>query len=390
MKKIVLKGLNTSFSGDILRVEAEISGIEPLWFELDKEYQHLVDTESVDAFFLLYTWLAMEVGCNLVVEGKVSERLSEALVGKVKDLFLVLCPNLKNIDICVNHTSKDWNQDDQCGATGFSGGVDSWYTALEAMKMNCPYSYYLFVNTGQHGKNNVEEVVSQRASVASNALNTVNKPLIVINSNVDSVFRERFQQRDVIGNIACVLLLQQGISSYSYSSSYAPEDSKIIEHYDMSIMDPFLLPALNTERVEFKSIGIGATRIEKLRYISHEKIFSKKIYVCIEKDLPIKNCGQCFKCRRTQLALDSLGEIELIRNNFDLNFFKRIRPASLIGLFASAKKDNLDLEVTDEIVKKYGLKVLHLRVAGSVWSTVRNYIPGGLKWRSMAKAPYLW
>ena len=390
MKEICLKGSVLIPEGNRVRVKADVEGAEPIWFEIDEKYQWMIDTKSVDAFFILYVWVAMEMGVDLRVEGAVSKRLSDSVLNDVKKMFLILCPRLKDINITVLRQESFLSNNISKSATGFSGGVDSWYTALEAMKMNSPYSYYLFVNTGQHGKNNVEEVVSQRASVASNALNTVNKPLIVINSNVDSVFRERFQQRDVIGNIACVLLLQQGISSYSYSSSYAPEDSKIIEHYDMSIMDPFLLPALNTERVEFKSIGIGATRIEKLRYISHEKIFSKKIYVCIEKDLPIKNCGQCFKCRRTQLALDSLGEIELIRNNFDLNFFKRIRPASLIGLFASAKKDNLDLEVTDEIVKKYGLKVLHLRVAGSVWSTVRNYIPGGLKWRSMAKAPYLW
>ena len=390
MKEICLKGSSLIKENNCLRIQAEVSGAEPLWFELDAKYQDLVDTASVDAFFILYVWVAMELGVNLRVEGAVSKRLSDSVLNDVKKMFLILCPRLNNIDVTVLKQESFSSSNINKSATGFSGGVDSWYTALEAIKMNTPYSYYLFANTGQHGKNNVEEVVSQRANVASNALSTVNKPLIVINSNIDDIFRERFQQRDVLGNIACVLLLQQGISSYSYSSSYAPEDSKVIEHYDMSIMDPLLLPALNTERVEFKSIGIGATRIEKLRYISHAKIFSKKIYVCIEKDLPIKNCGQCFKCRRTQLALDSLGEIELIRNNFDLSFFKQIRSASLIGLFASAKKDNLDLEVVDEIVKKYGLKVLHLRVAGSVWSTVRNYIPGGLKWRSMAKAPYLW
>lgn len=390
MKEICLKGLNTSLSGDTLRIEADVSGAVPIWFEVDEKYQWMIDTKSVDAFFILYVWVAMEVGVDLRVEGAVSKRLSDSVLSDVKKMFLILCPRLKDIDITVLRQESFLSNNINNSATGFSGGVDSWYTALEAIRMDSPYSYYLFANTGQHGKHNVEEVVSQRANVASNALSTVDKPLIVINTNIDDIFRERFQQRDVLGNIACVLLLQQGISSYSYSSSYAPEDSKIIEHYDMSIMDPLLLPALNTERVEFKSIGMESTRIEKLRYISQEKILGKKIYVCIEKNLPIKNCGQCFKCRRTQLALDSLGEIELIRNNFDLNFFKRIRSASLVGLFASAKKDNLDLEVVDEIVKKYGLKVLHLRVAGFVWSTVRNYIPGGLKWRSMAKAPYLW
>lgn len=390
MKEICLKGSCLIKENNCLRIQAEVSGAEPLWFDIEEQHQWMLDTQSVDAFFLLYVWIAMEAGLDLRVEGAVSKRLSDSVLNDVKSMFLILCPRLKDVNITVLKQVSFPSVDSNNSATGFSGGVDSWYTALKAMENNNPYSYYVFANTGQHGKNNVAEVVSQRASVASNALSTLSEPLIVIDSNIDNIVRERFQQRDVIGNIACVLLLQRAISNYSYSSSYAPEDSKVIEHYDMSIMDPYLLPALSTERVEFESIGIGATRIQKLRYISNAKSFSKKIYVCIEKDLPIKNCGQCFKCRRTQLALDSVGEIELIKNNFDWILFKRIRSASLIGLFASAKKDNLDLEVTDEIIKKYGLKVLPLRIAGAVWFVIRKYIPGGLKWRSMAKSPYLW
>lgn len=390
MGEICIKGMTLVEKKNLVRIEAEVSGAEVLWFEMEKKYQWMVDTESVDAFFILYVWLAMEMGSDLRVEGAVSKLLSDSVLNNVKNMFLVLCPRLTDINIIL--TKKTASEPNQLNnsATGFSGGVDGWYTALKAIEINEPYAYYLFANTGQHGKNNVEEVVAQRADVAGGALSSLNKPLIVINTNIDSVFRERFQQRDVLGNLACVLLIQEGISSYSYSSSYAPEDSKIIEHYDMSIMDPLLLPALSTERVEFKSIGLGATRIQKLQYISAAKDFSQKIYVCIEKDLPIKNCGYCFKCRRTQLALDSIGAIELIKLNFDYELYKRIRSFSFIGLLANSRRDNLDKEVADVLVKKYGLKIVHLRILGFFWASVRGLLPKGLKWRSMAKTPHLW
>ena len=390
MKEICLKGSFLVKNNDNIRVQADISGAEPLWFELDAKYQDLIDTTSVDAFFVLYLWMAMEVGADFRVEGVVSRQLSDSVLNNVKNMFLILCPRLKDIDITIlRQESFSPNNNNNC-ATGFSGGVDSWFTALEALETKTPFSFYFFLNTGQHGKNNVKEVVSQRADVARNALSSLGKPLIMIDSNIDFVLKEGFQQRDVIGNIACILLLQKGVSSYSYSSTYSIEDSKIIEHYDMSIMDPYLLPALSTERVKFKSIGDSVTRIKKLQYISHAEKFGKKLYVCVEKDLPIKNCGKCFKCRRTLFSLDNIGEVELIKNNFDHDLFSRIRSASLVGLFASAKKDSLDKEVADEIVKKFRFKVLHLRVVGYVWSVIKNYIPESLKWRSMKNSPYLW
>ncbi len=389
MSRILLRGCNLDIEGDKVRVTADVSGFQAIWFELDSKYEWMVDTESVDAFFVLYTWVAMEVGMSLVVEGPVSEQLSTSVVGEVKSMFLTLCPRLKDVAIKVLNPVSSWASEGEVAATGFSGGVDSWYTALAAAENNSPYDYYIFANTGQHGIYDVNEVFSQRAVLAGEALSTMARPLIVVNSNIDEVLRERFQQRDVIGNISCVLLLQAAISRYAYSSSYSPEESGIIEYYDMAIMDPFILPALNTERVVFESIGIGATRIEKLRYIVGKPGFSNKIYVCIEKDLPIRNCGLCFKCRRTQLALESIHLQALIAESFDYQLYQKKRAALLVGLYASAKKDSLDLEVVDELNKRYGLKVLPYRLLASIWCAARKYLPAGVKWRIEAKAPYL-
>ena len=390
MTEICLKGSTLTQTGQKIRVNAVVEGCEPIWFELDKQFQSMIDFESVDAFFILYVWIAMERGLGLRVEGKVSRQLADAVTQDIQKMFLALCPRLHDIDIDVLNPESAWPQSAEIPATGFSGGVDSWYTALQAAENGTPYSYYLFANTGQHGKDNVEEVFAQRFAVAESALRTMDKPLIAVDSNIDRIFRERFQQRDVIGNIACALLLQQGISRYDYSSTYAPEGSGIFEHYDMSIMDPYLLPLLNTERIHFFSIGDDAGRIDKLEFISSRDLFSNEIYVCIEKAVPIKNCGYCFKCRRTQLALESIDRMALLKNNFDFSFYKKIRLGSMIGLFSSADNISNDLEIKNVLKEKYGLKVFFVDIFSMGWSLTKKLMPEGVRWRAEQKFPYLW
>lgn len=390
MNEICLKGLKTSLRDKVLRVQADVSGIEPLWFEVNEEYQHLVDIESVDAFFLLYTWLAMEAGYDLRVDGKVSERLSKAVTDNVKNMFLVLCPRLKNINIYVNNNSADWSQEVLGSFTGFSGGVDSWFTALKAAEDDIPFQGYLFTNTGQHGEHNAEDVFCDRAKVAEEISHTLNQPFITVNSNMDCLFDERYQQRHSISNLACALLFQRGFSQYSYAATFTAKDSAVVPHTDIAIIDSFLLPLLATERMAFVSCGDEAGRIEKLDYISKSQKFSGGLYVCIEKDMPVRNCGDCFKCRRTQIALDYLGLTEVLAKNFNLDHFNSIKLRSMVGLMASGRTSTLDLEISRALDKKYGLKILHIRLLSKIWFVVRKVFPPGLKWRSMKKTPYLW
>lgn len=390
MKEIHLKGLKSSLEGGVLRVEAEVEGIDTLWFEVGQEYQELVDLESVDAFFLLYTWLAMEAGFELIVDGKVSQRMALVLTGKVKDMFLTLCPRLRDIKIQVNNPCEAWGQSSLGCATGFSGGVDSWFTALKSVDKGDPFEGYLFTNTGQHGEHNIDEVFVARANVAREISRTLEKPFITVNSNIDNLFKERFQQRHSISNLACALLLQRGFSQYSYAAGFTAKDSAVVSHTDMAVMDAFLLPLLATERMSFISCGDEAGRIEKLDYLSTFKQFSNELYVCIEKSMPVKNCGTCFKCRRTQMALYCLGLTDVLAKSFDLEKFNKTKTLSMIGLMASSKTNTSDLEIVEALNRRYGLKIFHIRLMSQIWSFIKKNLPGSLKWRSMAKAPYLW
>ena len=390
MEEICLKGCAIRAENNKLIINAIVTGAKSFWFEVDKEYQPMISDDSVDAFFILYVWLAMENNKSLRVEGKVSKQLSKSVVTKVKNMFLTLYPKLNDIEITVLHPESKWDQSTGGNATGFSGGVDSWYTAVNADKIGHPYSYYLFVNTGQHGIINTNEVFKKRAEHAKRIIRTMKKPILIVNTNIDELFEAPFQQRVVIGNLACALILQKGISKYSYSSGYPTSDSVIKEHYDMSIMDPFLLPSLNTERMKFESIGDNLTRMDKLYSISNAENFSKEIYVCVEKNIPIKNCGVCFKCRRTQIVLDILGAYNLLNNSFDLKYFSKIKNLLIIGLFSQKDRNVSDTEVCNQLIDNKGIYVLHLRIIGFIWKCLKKMAPGWLEWRIKEKYPYLY
>jgi len=390
MKEIRLKGVSHTNVGGKLRIQADVSGAQSLWFELNMEYQHLVDTESADAFFVLYTWLAMEQGCDLIVEGAVSKRLVDSINNKVKTMFLTLCPELNDIQITTIEAKKTWSNTVKAKITGFSGGVDSWYTALKGEASEASFASFLFTNVGQHGTENAQNTFVERSKLAEKIVSPFNKPLINLHSNVDDCFKLQFQQRHTICNVACALLLQAGFSEFFYAAGFTANDSAIREHTDMAILDEFLLPLLSTERMVFLSSGGELGRIEKLEYISSIEKFSGHLYVCTEKGLPVKNCGHCFKCRRTQLALHRLGLTDTLDKSFDIDHFYKIKTASMIGLVASSKANTSDLEIVEALEEKYGLRIIPIKIMSKLWLAIRAVLPESVKWRSMVNRPYLW
>jgi hypothetical protein len=80
----------------------------------------------------------------------------------------------------------------------------------------------------------------------------------------------------------------------------------------------------------------------------------------------------------------------LLKNNFDFDFYKKIRLGSMVGLFSSADKSNLDLEIKSALIKKYGFNLFFVRVFSVVWSLIKKLMPEGVRWRAERKFPYLW
>lgn len=91
---IVLYGTSRKDSSDSIRIVADVTGAKPIWFEVPKEYESYIDTQSSDAFALIYTWIAMEQSKSLIVNSTISAKLSKNLSANIVGIFKSLCPTL--------------------------------------------------------------------------------------------------------------------------------------------------------------------------------------------------------------------------------------------------------------------------------------------------------
>ena len=81
---------------------------------------------------------------------------------------------------------------------------------------------------------------------------------------------------------------------------------------------------------------------------------------------------------------------EVLEESFDLKYFNSIKTLSLVGIVASSKINGSDLEIVQALSRKSGIKMLHIKIMSQLWVAIKKILPGSLRWRSMAKAPYLW
>ncbi|WP_434362055.1 hypothetical protein NF212_17960 [Parasalinivibrio latis] len=381
MKTIKERGLVT--------VSVDILGANTFVFQLPEEVEGFIDTESVDAFLLLYIWHAMELGVPLTVDAPVSKALTENIAG-LQDVFAGLCPSLKIVKITCNNPQSSWNRRDTLKSTGFSGGVDSWFTLCSAIQKNSRFDCLLFSNTGQHGVHRVGEVFESRYKTALEVMSTVSTPLIKVDTNIDEVLLNNFMQTHSIRNLACALMLQGGIGSYLYSSAYDFIPERISPNRDMATVEFFLFPLIKTERMAAKTAGLGLSRTGKLVYLAKRPEFNGKLYVCTEKRIPARNCGTCFKCRRTLLLLSYLGLESIIDASFDSPAFKRRKRAMELGVLVAAQTSVPEHEVADIIYRDWGVRAVFIKPVIAVLAAIKAYLPKALEWRIKNRYPYLW
>lgn len=387
---IVLYGTSRKDSSDSIRIVADVTGAKPIWFEVPKEYESYIDTQSSDAFALIYTWIAMEQSKSLIVNSTISAKLSKNLSANIVGIFKSLCPTLTaNLAPTFNALTETTAQEHNNKASGFSGGIDSLYTVYKNKPLE-PYTTLLFTNTGQHGNKRTDEIFISRSNVAKKCLNDKLIPFITVNTNLDSVFENNFIQTHTLRNASCALFLQNGISKFGYSAGLLDSIDKenIKPNGDMASIDSIILPLFSTERLSFFGEGGDKDRNQKLIKVVSDPNFAEEIYVCTEKLLPTVNCSYCFKCRRTMVALDALGYKDVLNNNFHSFYDKRIR--MILALLINAKTKVADRETAMLCYSNMGIMKYPLNIVVSILAFLKSKMPESIAWRVRNKYPYLW
>ena len=189
-------------------------------------------------------------------------------------------------------------------AAFFSGGVDSFYTALK----RAPELTHLVFVCGF----DIRDTTSRRARSALRGVRAaaadLGKELIEVETNLRAVTDpyETWQLAHGVGIAAVALLLQQHLERIYVPASFAYAD-----------LGPWgthpLLDALwSTEAIEVVHDGCELIRAEKVAAIVGSPVVLEHLRVCNQQASKY-NCGKCDKCVRTMLNLRLAGALPRAR-----------------------------------------------------------------------------
>ena len=180
-------------------LSAEVSGAVSgtCFFSTELENRDYVDDLSSNCFLIGLLYTAMYAGCDLVLEGAVSERLlfhtKQYLIPILVDFFE---GQVHPIRIQAAQLLSRGFQEANSVGTGFSGGIDSFHTIRDYyLNFDGPASEkintLLFFNVGSHGMgsdqerlNWVENKFRERRKALSKYPKELGLPFVSVNSNV--------------------------------------------------------------------------------------------------------------------------------------------------------------------------------------------------------------
>ena len=85
----------------------------------------------------------------------------------------------------------------------------------------------------------------------------------------------------------------------------------------------YLVPLIQTERLELIIDGCQYRRVDKLKKIVDWEIAQKYLNVCLDKTNDASNCGTCPKCLMTLMTLEILGKLDEFSEVFDMADYRQ-------------------------------------------------------------------
>lgn len=314
-------------------VESEALGIKELWFSTPKKYSANITDDRYDAFLVGMLLIAMKYGENIYVDGIVSNKLLFNINNHLVHLLNNFSPSYKVIEVtAASVTSVKY--DGKGVGTGFSGGIDSFFTIYKHYELEKNQEYrinsLLFLNVGALGYFNEERVRErffQRYNYLNRCAEEIGLDFIPVDSNIFIFYPKIFGTMHTLITASGILFMQKLYSKYYYASAGRPYRD-VYKHYklylgkDISMFDPILLSLLSTESIELILDAIQYTRVEKtLQLVNYQPVY-KYLNVCLHNGDTYENCSTCKKCLRTMMTLDLIGKLKDFDQVFDIKKYK--------------------------------------------------------------------
>jgi hypothetical protein len=286
---------------------SKLGGLE-LWLRYGPEYSdHL--SPSADPWIAMLLWPAMRLGQNLRIDAPASSKLVEA-TPTLMDIMHCWDSRFRPIEIQIPTMTSEPNTG-VAVASFFSGGVDSFYTALKNTAPEASLHARVTHLISAHGLDvpldNEALWMRVRPYLQQSAV-SLGCTWVECATNVRRVVPDELVPWSMYYGavLAGIALGLRGL----WSKALIPADQTYAEMFP-SGSHPLLDPLWSSESVRIVNDGAEATRIEKISSrLARSDVALQHLRVCWENRGGKYNCGECEKCVRTMVGLKIAGVLD--------------------------------------------------------------------------------
>lgn len=336
----------------------------------------------LDASILSLIFRLMASGVDLHVEGRVSSQLIRNL-REFQEAWSMYRPELYRLVRITADEVIDAQKVNEAAIAAFSGGVDSFFTALR--HSGCEASCYsakaaLLVHGFDIAVDQTDQYNELTARITPFA-QELGLSIIGMETNSKAVSGQSWEDSFSAQLAGC---LHQFGDSYGNGliGSSEPYDALYVP-WGSSPTTDYLLSGGNFQVVHD---GAGFSRTQKVARVVKNAAATRCVKVCWEGPDGSKNCGECEKCIRTRLNFAAVGVLnpECFDQPFDKNLINKIWPPSQVHYnefisiadYMDEKGVTPDLSrlLRARLVKWSGRHRAHRRAASSLKSMTRGFV----------------
>lgn len=314
--------------GDFTYFKSAYSGVAEgeLWFRTNKKTADHFDSFVSDAFILPALLMAMEKGVDLSVDNNLSDLLFFNINTHIQTILTTQSSALSKVRVLPKGTIAN-KKNPKGVATGLSCGVDSFGAVYTHLTANPPESTKLThltqYNHAQQRNNGGKWL--RNIGHFERAAEQLEKPLVVIGTNFSSKVKAPHTMCHTYLNCSAAIAMDGMFSKYYYASTFNYADINVTQTSDIAHAEPIVLPLISTENIRFFSTGSEIPRTKKTEHITSMPLTREFLEVCPKHPADRLNCSSCYKCLRTMLTLDILGQLDSYTGVFDVASFRAKR-----------------------------------------------------------------
>lgn len=339
-----------------------------VWYRFPHEWTPFLSAERADPFLAAFLPPAMVLGEALEIDGAASSRLLRQ-AEDIQDILRTFIPTLKDAVVKVAARSPAATADTPPrNGLFFSLGVDSAYSLLK--------------NMARHPADD-ERLTHLLTVIGFDLYLRDNASFPEVHASVQRTAEETGKQhlvawtnlREFSDQVADWPYLYHGAALASVGLALGDAFRRIhiaaTTTYDLLYpfgSHPLLDPLWSTESLTFVHDGCEATRTAKVRRIAESPLLLERLRVCVgDRGPEVYNCGACWKCVMTMIALHTAGALERCPTLPHVIDPERLRELSVLNqeYYWQEVFDALGASPVEQRVKAILAELLELEVESS-------------------------